>query len=295
MTREPARRRPRALRRTPALLVLLALAFVISGPAGARPAPPASRTGWFVDMNRFAKSAHAALPCAECHGAMTENGRPHPDADSPDFLLTPASQRYDYARCGRCHRLSLERYGMGGHAKARSEAVQADPSTRSAAEGKRRAPTCGDCHASHYERSGLSRLEVGARMVDTCRGCHPAHTQSYLANIHGRTGVDLKSPGSAFCTDCHGAHTVQSLKTADQALPVCRRCHPDATAEFTRSVIHASPENLAGEASEKSGAILWIHRVKIAAVALVAISLVFFFGHGFLWVLREMHEKLRKH
>jgi hypothetical protein len=88
---------------------------------------------------------------------------------------------------------------------------------------------------------------------------------------------------------------VRSLKTPEEALPVCRRCHPEAGAAFTRAVIHASPESVAGEASEKSGAVMWIHRVRKAAVILVALTLVFFFGHGFLWVLRELHEKLRKH
>jgi hypothetical protein len=47
--------------------------------------------------------------------------------------------------------------------------------------------------------------------------------------------------------------------------------------------------------SPKRQSILWIQRIKLAATAVVALSLIFFFGHSLLWLLRELHEKLRKH
>jgi len=47
--------------------------------------------------------------------------------------------------------------------------------------------------------------------------------------------------------------------------------------------------------SPKSSSIVWIQRVQTVAIAVVALSLIFFFGHTILWLLREKHEKLRKH
>ena len=254
--------------------------------------PSGDRSGWFVDMNRFAQSAHAALTCDDCHGTMMEGGRRHPDRTRPDFLKRSATRAYDYSRCGKCHQLAYERYQSGGHA----EAMAAEQKAAGAGNGETRtAPTCGDCHVSHYDRSGLPRVDVGRRMIQTCGRCHPAHTHSYLDNNHGRLGVDLGDAKSAFCTDCHGAHTVNSLKNDHNALAACRRCHQKAEAEFANIVIHASLESAPTTETEKKRSLVWIERVRWISIAVVAISLAFFFGHSFLWLLREIHEKLRKH
>jgi hypothetical protein len=254
-----------------------------------------SRSNWYVDLNRFALSAHTGFKCEECHGTMIENGRTHPDKANPDFLKKAATRSFDYSRCQKCHKLSYQRYLEGEHAKALSkEMVEAD--TESAAMAKKTpAPTCGDCHSSHYDRSGQSRIAVGQRMLAMCGNCHRKQTTSFLENIHGRLSVDLKNPASALCTDCHGAHTAVGLKDPAVALPVCRRCHPKAEAEFTNFVIHASMSGLPDADSPKRQSILWIQRIKLAAITVVALSLIFFFGHSLLWLLRELHEKLRKH
>jgi len=132
-------------------------------------------------------------------------------------------------------------------------------------------------------------------MTATCGTCHPEHAATYLSNIHGKMGVHLKNPDSAFCTDCHGAHNVVSLSDKAQALAVCRRCHPKADARFADVVIHDGMDRPASADAAKNQSVLWIDRVRTAAIAIVALSLVFFFGHSFLWLLREVHEKLRKH
>jgi hypothetical protein len=254
-----------------------------------------SQSPWFVDMNRFALSAHANFKCEDCHGIMTENGRAHPDKSNPDFLKKAATRSFDYSRCQKCHKLSYQRYLAGEHAKALSkELVAAEPSPPGLKD-QPPAPTCGECHSSHYDRSGLPRVEIGKRMIGECGRCHKEQTTSYLENIHGKVGFNLQNPAAAFCTDCHGAHTVMSLKDPAAALPVCQRCHPKAEAEFTNFVIHATMAGLPDTDSPKRQSIVWIQRVKIAAIAVVALSLVFFFGHGLLWLLRELHEKLRKH
>ena len=254
-----------------------------------------SRSHWYVDMNRFALSAHTGFKCEDCHGTMIENGRTHPDKSNPDFLKKAATRSFDYNRCQKCHKLSYQRYLEGEHAKVLSKELADAGTADTESKKKNPAPTCGECHSSHYDRSGLSRVDVGKRMIAVCGRCHKNQTAGYLDNIHGKVGVNLHNPAAAFCTDCHGAHTTVSLKNTAAALPVCQRCHPKAEAEFTNFVIHASVTDLPDTDSPKRQSILWIHRIKLAAVAVVALSLIFFFGHSILWLLRELHEKLRKH
>lgn len=255
----------------------------------------ATGSGWFIDMNRFALSAHAALKCGDCHGAMSENSRPHPDEKRPDFLKQPATRTYDYKRCARCHALSFERSLEGGHAKALREEKNPTEKKTAVTGKKMPAPSCGECHGAHYERSGLSRVAVGRRMLGMCGSCHPNQAAAYHDNIHGRMGIDLGNPKAAFCTDCHGAHTVTSLKKPETALSVCRRCHPKAETEFAGFVIHAGIVPAAGPDAPKYAEIVWIQRVRWVALAVLLLSVVFFVSHSFLWVLREIHEKLRKH
>ena len=254
-----------------------------------------SRSHWYVDMNRFALSAHTGFKCEDCHGTMIENGRIHPDKSNPDFLKKAATRSFDYNRCQKCHKLSYQRYLEGEHAKVLLKELADAGTADTESKKKNPAPTCGECHSSHYDRSGLSRVEVGKRMIAVCGRCHKNQTSGYLDNIHGKVGVNLQNPAAAFCTDCHGAHTTVSLKNPPAALPVCQRCHPKAEAEFTNFVIHASVTDLTDTDSPKRQSILWIHRIKLAAIAVVALSLIFFFGHSLLWLLRELHEKLRKH
>jgi hypothetical protein len=254
-----------------------------------------SQSTWFVDMNRFATSAHATFTCEECHGTMMEAGRKHPDPSEPDFLKKNATRTYDYRRCQKCHRLSYERYLAGEHAQALAKEKSSNAASKIESTGiNKHAPTCGDCHVSHYVRSKLSRVSIGQENVHRCGKCHAEHAASYLDNIHGKLGVNLGNPDSAFCTDCHGAHTAVSLKKPEDALVVCRRCHPQAETEFTNFVIHASLTGDMAEKSSKKASVIWIKRIRIAAIAVVGLSFIFFFGHSVLWLLREIHQKLRK-
>ena len=280
--------------RLAACILFIFLVWVPVGAMAVSVPEPAAGSSWFVDMNRFAKSAHAGFTCESCHGTMVEHGRKHPDFRNPESLKKSAARTYDYSRCAKCHRLSYERYQSGGHAKVLAAQLERPESEKGVPMGKM-APTCGNCHVSHYDRSGLSRLKTGEQMTATCGKCHPEHTASYLTNIHGKMGVHLKNPDSAFCTDCHGAHKVSSLTNIKEALTASRRCHPKADTQFADFVIHDSMENPAPADSDKSESVLWISRIRKAALAVVALSLVFFFGHSFLWLLREFHEKLRKH
>ncbi len=253
--------------------------------------PPSS---WFIDLSLYARSAHSQLTCEICHGTMKEMDRPHPDSTDSRFLKKDAVRKYDYQRCQNCHRLDYERYLRGAHAKALQKEQAGLSLTKEAQTPKIKAPTCGDCHASHYEKAHESRLEKGRQMTEQCGFCHPAQKKTYLENYHGKAAVGLGKTSAAYCTDCHGAHTCLSLKDRKEALQSCRRCHPRASVSFAGMVIHpALPEDIQ-TAPEKAARVAVIKLVTVLMGALVLIVVLFFYGHSFLWLLREIHEKLRR-
>ena len=279
--------------RSSLLLGFLCICCALPALAGAAVrAPDFETSGWFVDMQRFSRGAHATLKCADCHGDMAQNGRPHPDFKSRNFLQTAATRAYDYSRCARCHPDAYQHGQLGAHAKALAIEKQLKAAVLDAAKP---APTCGDCHSAHYAPAKASRVTVGQQQIAVCGHCHADHTRSYLADIHGRLGVDLQNQAAAYCTDCHGAHTVAALDKKEDALPACLRCHPQAGPEFAGYVVHASVVAETEPDSDKRKALVWIQRTKIIAAVVVGLSLLFFLGHSTLWVLRELHEKLRKH
>jgi hypothetical protein len=131
-------------------------------------------------------------------------------------------------------------------------------------------------------------------MTEMCGFCHPIQKRTYLENYHGKTAVHLKYEASAYCTDCHGAHTCLSLKKREQALEVCQKCHLNARIRFTDSVIHASEEGLKKEDTDKLVKIRAIQWVEIGFGILVVAVLAFFYSHTLVWILRKVHEWLKK-
>ncbi|NWF93615.1 MAG: hypothetical protein HXY46_11900 [Syntrophaceae bacterium] len=229
-------------------------------------------------MERFLSSPHGRLSCSGCHSYIEEKGVKHPD---PKLLGKASTLLYDYKRCEKCHPEEHQRYLKGAHAKALSEK-------------KKDAPTCGHCHVTHYAAAGQSRLELGKWMTGMCGTCHPVQKRSYLENYHGKTAVHLRYEASAYCTDCHGAHTCLSLKKREEALEACRKCHADAGIRFTEFVIHASREGLKKEDIEKVEKVRIIRWIEISFGIFVFGVLAFFYSHTLIWTLRKIHERLKK-
>lgn len=256
---------------------------------------PNEAPGWFVDMGQLAKSAHGAFPCEKCHGDMKQGKTMHPDSNSPAFLKTDANHQYDYQRCSTCHKPSYEQYLKGAHADVlRKQRSKSSAQYHQISESKR-APTCGNCHAAHYAKAHLSRVEIGRHMVSVCGSCHPAQAATYLDNYHGKAAVNLGNKNAAFCTDCHGAHHCLSLKDKKTALAACQRCHPEAKEAFVQVIIHPTVQDLPENDKQKRAHVALIHVITVLMAIMVILVVGFFYGHSFIWILRELHEKLRKH
>lgn len=236
------------------------------------------RRSWFVDMSKFQASSHGRLSCSECHSNIEEKGVKHPD---PQLLNRSSTLLYDYQRCERCHPQVYQRYLKGAHARA-------------LIERKKDAPTCGNCHVSHYVVALRSRLEVGRWMTEMCGECHPVEKRTYLENYHGKAAATLGYEASAYCTDCHGAHTCLSLKKKETALEACQKCHPNASLRFTDFVIHASKEGVKKEDVEKLNKLNILRWIEIGFGLLVFGVLAFFYSHTLVWILRKAHEWLKR-
>ncbi|MCX5862992.1 MAG: multiheme c-type cytochrome [Deltaproteobacteria bacterium] len=250
-------------------------------------------SSWFVDMNRFSKSAHGSLKCERCHEEMTAQGNVHPDRKDPTAIKKDSVKSYDYKRCAACHPEAYQRHLTGEHAKVLAKQEQDKLSGSEETSRERLAPTCGDCHSSHYVQSKLSRVEKGAQMTETCGKCHKTQEMSYLKDIHGRMGVFLEKKASAYCTDCHGAHSCESLKDEQKALTACRRCHRDATIGFAGVIIHTGPEDISKKDPKKQADMVLIGTIKRISQIGIFLFLGFFALQTFVWILRELHDKLR--
>lgn len=272
----------------PGCILLLSLLALVPG-LGNAAASVISRddTSWFINMNRFSESAHGSLECGACHKEMEGPDTKHPDLEEAKALKRKATRIYDYSQCKSCHRNSYDRYLLGEHAKALKEEQKESHEAP--------APTCGECHSVHYERSHLSRVELGRKMTEICGFCHPAQRSTYLEDYHGKTAVNLGNENSAYCTDCHGAHRCISLKDKEAALRACRSCHPESGERFAEFVIHPTTKDLEKDDKEKKFHVAVI-KIVAAGMAVLVIAIVgFFYSHSFIWLLRELHEKLRKH
>ncbi|MGP8282586.1 MAG: multiheme c-type cytochrome [Desulfomonilaceae bacterium] len=248
---------------------------------------------WFVDMNRFSRSAHGSLKCERCHEEMIGQGKVHPNRKDSSAMKKVSVRSYDYKRCAACHPESYKRYLVGEHAKALIKQKQDQLLGNKEASPERLAPTCGDCHSSHYTQAKLSRISIGEQMTETCGKCHPSQKMSYLKNLHGQLGVFLQKKASAYCTDCHGAHTCDSLKDKEKALTACRRCHRNAPVGFAGIIIHTGSEDISKKDPKKQADMAMIATVKRIGQIVTVIILAFFALQTFVWILRELHNKLR--
>ena len=172
-----------------------------------------------------------ALLCMDCHDA-------HGD------LSLKVSRAGILTACARCHREVSERYARSAHGAALLGKDNPD------------VPVCSDCHRAHAVRKS-STVDFHVSSVDLCERCHgdaakmnkyglsTAVMQTYLQDFHGvslrysRKAGGVSGGVTATCVDCHGAHDIprkdspDSLTMKANVAKACRKCHPDATEQFT--------------------------------------------------------------
>lgn len=270
-----------ALAAVAVLLVAIAALLSRGGPwITGRPSTQTEPRSWYIDVLRYNQGVHGGLDCSLCHTSIDLDQHP-----TPDNLDQNATELFDYQACAGCHPQEYEYHQLGVHAEILAGARPT--------ESEYPAPTCGHCHDPHY-RQVLSRLEVIDAQVSICGQCHPSELESYLEDYHGKTAVDLDFADSASCADCHGSHQVLALDQPEEEIQACRKCHPAANDNMAGFLIHAektlSPQPDQPHARE----FVLLFLVQGFFVVLTVSVLAFFYGHTFLWLLRGLHEKLRR-
>jgi len=185
-----------------------------------------------------AGNRHAAV-CIDCHGSHAI-GKP----DQPRSKISTS--------CGRCHGAIYAEYIESAHGQ--SLLVNSNPDV----------PVCTDCHNAHNQENpdtNSFRLK-SPRLCAECHGDADLMAKynisadvfsTYVADFHGLTITlfEKQHPdqqiNAAVCTDCHGIHNIQKTTDAESTvikenlLNTCRRCHPDASANFPDSWVGHFP------------------------------------------------------
>jgi hypothetical protein len=181
------------------------------------------------------------------HAQLRAQGKEDPavcsDCHNPHYepVAAPRSQVVD--TCGRCHSGIAQEYRTSVHGQALLQ--NNDPNV----------PVCIDCHGVHliHDPRTAQFLLLSPQL---CARCHADPVKmapykintnvlnTYVSDFHGTTVTLFQQqtpdqlPNKPLCIDCHGTHNIKSVDDQSSTviqqnlLTTCRRCHPDATANF---------------------------------------------------------------
>jgi len=243
------------------------------------------------DLETYSKSVHGVglfesglvvVPaCANCHGS-------HGIYYAADKRSTLHKSNVA-ATCGKCHDEIEQRLQQSVHGRGEDP----DGATERPAPGGRwkRNPTCTDCHQGHH----LLDPEQAAFQIESvnrCGNCHPALSARYAMSLHGEL-TEMGYEAAAKCSDCHGFHDILAtddpkspLAAGENRLATCRKCHPNAVANFTDFDPHADYHDAEDYPL--------LHYVYEGLLALFYFFFAFFVIHGFLWFVRSFVETIQR-
>jgi predicted CXXCH cytochrome family protein len=184
-----------------------------------------------------------AAVCSDCHNPHTQ-----PQLTDPATGKIFPTERIKIPNtCARCHNAIYGQYSTSAHGSLLLSTGNLD------------VPECTECHGVHNMVSATNP-EFRLNSTNLCSSCHTdaikmakygLSTQvmsTYVSDFHGTT-VSLfqkQSPhdvtNKPVCFDCHGVHNIARVDDPNRGLAIkenmlasCKRCHPDATANFPDS------------------------------------------------------------
>ncbi|MBT8117001.1 MAG: hypothetical protein KJO66_04165, partial [Gammaproteobacteria bacterium] len=175
----------------------------------------------YVDEDRYAASMHGDMECITCHVDLEGTRRRHPEDVEP-------------VDCSVCHEAAQAEIDASLHGLA-------------AAQGDEMAPTCADCHTSHYVQPA-DHPEAATSVMNvplTCGRCHREGSpvsrtheiskdhilENYSMSMHGEALYEKGLTVTAVCTSCHTGHHVlphedpRSSIHPDNVGAMCESCH----------------------------------------------------------------------
>lgn len=184
-----------------------------------------------VHQKALAAGNFEAAVCTDCHGAHDVKPADEPRTQIPQT-------------CRQCHTQIYDRYRQSVHGEALI------------GEGNSDVPTCIDCHGVHEVEGPAVNDQFRLFSPRICARCHADEElmakydistdvfETYVSDFHGTT-VTLfqkvtpdQETNKPVCIDCHGVHDIaraddpDSPVISENLVTTCRRCHPDATANF---------------------------------------------------------------
>jgi thiosulfate reductase cytochrome b subunit len=164
--------------------------------------------------------------CTDCHNSH--------DIQRDSDPRSPINHRNVPSTCGKCHVGVNEIYEKSIHGQLLKK-------------GDSRGPVCITCHTAHQitlPTRGVFKVASDER----CGGCHKDRLARYRETYHGKA-IALGQTKVAACYDCHGHHDILAVSnpashlSTKNRLETCQRCHPRATAGFTKYVTHADHQD----------------------------------------------------
>lgn len=181
-----------------------------------------------------------SLTCRDCHGFHSL---------SPEL---GAEWKNNYSNennfCGECHTDEFSSFNKSIHSTALISSVNGEVNL-----------ICSDCHIEHEYAEVISpKIEESLTLItDKCLECHQpvVITSQFALSARGYTekiasihGIKNLHGNLTFqnCSSCHGIHAISSFAEASpeivatQIAENCGRCHPNASTDFTSSLVHLS-------------------------------------------------------
>jgi predicted CXXCH cytochrome family protein len=223
-----------------------------------------------VHGKAVASGNSAAPKCQTCHGSH--------------YIFRGTDKRSVTRRenipslCSGCHPAEFKDYRTSIHGKELLLKKNAG------------APVCVDCHQEHLIPDTKNEQWM-LDLIKTCGSCHSEQIREYRKTYHGKV-TRLGYTTVAKCSDCHGAHAILQVKepasmlSEQNILATCRKCHPTATAGFTKFYAHPDESN--------RGKYPLIYYPLLFMTLLLVGVFSFFFTHTFLWFYRSVRERMKK-
>ncbi len=183
-----------------------------------------------VHGKRYQQKFRSAPWCIHCHGSHNIIAVDDPESKAYRGNLPEL--------CGKCHSKASPVSGLSEDDLGPTELYKRSVHWKLVEQGMVDILVCSDCHHSHQTRSSLDPESPSHRskIPELCSDCHPDAYEEYKEDVHGKaveTGI-LSAP---VCTDCHGAHSIQSSSeptsltySPNITRVTCSRCHSEERA-----------------------------------------------------------------
>lgn len=202
----------------------------------------------YLSPELILKTAHATLACTDCHKGYTRavERKNVSRFGKAEVKVLHSEQEYrNYTQvateaCGdaKCHKKEQTEFLAGSHSQ---KITKTDKDL----------PTCTTCHNFHYiprlfrdkkgkqiKLSAQTKIDVA---VALCGSCHVKDLNTYTGNYHYKA-LRLGNANAPMCYDCHDGHKSARLTSGTpEAVKNCKKCHENASEDFTKYVVHLDP------------------------------------------------------